>query len=201
MAKIELVPIFLGGVMKGSGNKPPATVPAKGVWMVGDLARNGRLFDYPILPPPSNFFTEVARAIISAQRLLVAAQLSGADDAQIIELITALTDSVWTDAALRDAGDELTIAAELLAECCAKSGLDAETLIAATRTPEVKQQLIANTELALDAGVFGSPSFLVHDAPGTSEPLLVFGSDRFDQLCHTLDLPWDGPTGIHRSAL
>ena len=118
------------------------------------------------------------------------------------DVADSFQDAILSANSFGDAIKNLTVAfAELLAECCAKSGLDAETLIAATRTPEVKQQLIANTELALDAGVFGSPSFLVHDAPGTSEPLLVFGSDRFDQLCHTLDLPWDGPTGIHRSAL
>ena len=169
--------------------------------MMGDLERNGRLFDYPILPPPANFFTEVARAVISAQRLLVAAQQSGADDAQIDTLITALTDSLWTDAARRDASDELTIDAELLAACCAQSGLDATALLAATSTPEVKQQLVANTELALQAGVFGSPSFLVQAAPGTREQILIFGSDRFEQLCHELDLPWDGPTGVRRSAL
>ncbi len=27
--RVELVPFFLGGVMKASGNQPPATLPAK----------------------------------------------------------------------------------------------------------------------------------------------------------------------------
>lgn len=35
----QLRPIYLGGVMAVSGNKPPMTVAAKGAWMGKDLKR------------------------------------------------------------------------------------------------------------------------------------------------------------------
>jgi len=37
--RIELKPTFLGGIMKGSGNKPPGVVAGKMVYMGRDLQR------------------------------------------------------------------------------------------------------------------------------------------------------------------
>ena len=51
------------------------------------------------------------------------------------------------------------------------AGLPAAELMALTQDPEVKAQLIANTEAAVAHGVFGSPSFLVGGE-------LFFGKDR-----------------------
>jgi len=39
-AELIYRPMFLGGVMQATGNKPPGTVPAKGKYMGQDLARN-----------------------------------------------------------------------------------------------------------------------------------------------------------------
>ena len=192
----ELCPVFLGGVMKGSGNQPPALVAAKGSWLIGDLERNSALYDYPILQSPGNFFSEVARSIINVQRTLVAAQLGGADDAQVDALVTAFTDAVHADPTKRSADNDLVaIDAGFIADCCARSSFDATAtaaLVEAARSPEAKEKLKSNTEMALDAGAFGSPSFLIHGTPEDPEPFLIFGSDRFEQMCHVLDLEWDG---------
>jgi 2-hydroxychromene-2-carboxylate isomerase len=37
--QIELKPTFLGGIMQGSGNKPPGVVPGKMVYMGRDIQR------------------------------------------------------------------------------------------------------------------------------------------------------------------
>ncbi len=58
--------------------------------------------------------------------------------------------------------------AELLAEC----GLPAERLEAA-RTPEVQAQYERNTQQAIDAGVFGSPSYVIDGE-------IFWGQDRLD---------------------
>jgi 2-hydroxychromene-2-carboxylate isomerase len=42
-----------------------------------------------------------------------------------------------------------------------ESGLDADALIAAAQTPQVKQALMNNTEQAVERGAFGSPTFFV----------------------------------------
>jgi 2-hydroxychromene-2-carboxylate isomerase len=52
-----------------------------------------------------------------------------------------------------------------------QSGLDADALLAAAQTPEVKDRLIKNTESAVARGVFGIPTFFVGSE-------IYFGKDR-----------------------
>ena len=46
-ARIDYVPMLLGGVFKATGNQSPVMVPAKGRWMGGDLARFARRYRVP----------------------------------------------------------------------------------------------------------------------------------------------------------
>jgi 2-hydroxychromene-2-carboxylate isomerase len=52
-----------------------------------------------------------------------------------------------------------------------ESGLDADGLVAASQTPEVKDTLIKNTDAAVARGAFGIPTFFVDSA-------IYFGKDR-----------------------
>ena len=45
--KIEYFPILLGGVFKATGNNPPASVPAKGKYMMIDLQRFADKYGVP----------------------------------------------------------------------------------------------------------------------------------------------------------
>jgi 2-hydroxychromene-2-carboxylate isomerase len=56
-----------------------------------------------------------------------------------------------------------------------ESGLPADELIARAADPDVKQELLSNTERAVARGVFGSPSFIVGGA-------LFFGKDRLREV-------------------
>jgi 2-hydroxychromene-2-carboxylate isomerase len=56
-----------------------------------------------------------------------------------------------------------------------ESGLDAEVVLQGIQDPEVKAQLLANTESSVARGVFGSPSFFVGDE-------LFFGKDRLPDV-------------------
>ncbi len=56
-----------------------------------------------------------------------------------------------------------------------ESGLPADSLLALAADPDVKQELLANTERSVARGVFGSPSFFVGDA-------LFFGKDRLREV-------------------
>ena len=60
---------------------------------------------------------------------------------------------------------------EVIRAALAKSGFDADALLASPADPEVKQRLMDNTENAVARGVFGIPSFFVGDE-------LYFGKDR-----------------------
>ena len=64
---VTLKPVFLGGIMQASGNKPPATLPAKAAYGAADLQRSSEYYKIPI-SFPSVFPTNT----LQAQRFLQA---------------------------------------------------------------------------------------------------------------------------------
>lgn len=156
----EIVPILLGGVFKATGNAMPASVPAKGRWLNGDLALWARRDGIPFAMNPHFPINTVA-----LMRGAVAADARG----ECAAYGDAIFDAMWRDG--RNGGDPAVFAAVL-----GEAGLDAAAYAAAIETPEVKDRLRANTEAAVAAGVFGAPSFLVIDDTGGER--LFFGQDR-----------------------
>ena len=63
----------------------------------------------------------------------------------------------------------------ILAGVLTAAGLDARALLEATQDPEVKAELVANTEAAVARGVFGVPTFFVGEE-------MYFGKDRLGQV-------------------
>ena len=230
-------PVFLGGIMQATGNKPPAMLPPRAKFVGDDLKRNAAFFNTPLLPPPSNFFTEVARSCISCQRLIVAAQQSQRLSESSVEmLIGALMEGMHIDPSKRTADNKLLINEEFLDACISdanisslvavsqpnvflvveipipkgmthSSVLPTRSLIssrfvclcelqaeikAAMDLAEVKDRLKSNTEEAIASGAFGSPTMIV-TAPEIMKPLVIFGSDRFEQLAFLTGREWLGP--------
>jgi 2-hydroxychromene-2-carboxylate isomerase len=101
---------------------------------------------------------------LALMRMAVAAK----DMGTLMPYVDAVFHHMWE--APRKMDDPPVIHAALL-----ESSLDADALIAAAQTPEVKQKLMANTENAVARGVFGSPSFFVGDE-------LFFGKDRLGEV-------------------
>lgn len=65
---------------------------------------------------------------------------------------------------------------------------EAEDILKAAQTPEIKQALNDTTRHAVeDLGAFGCPWFWVHDGLGNAEPF--FGSDRFHYMWDYLGIP------------
>jgi 2-hydroxychromene-2-carboxylate isomerase len=56
-------------------------------------------------------------------------------------------------------------------EVLSDAGLDAKAILEATQKPEVKQELISNTEQAVEIGLFGAPTMFVDGE-------MFFGHDR-----------------------
>jgi 2-hydroxychromene-2-carboxylate isomerase len=63
----------------------------------------------------------------------------------------------------------------VMEEVLTKAGLDGAALIARTQDPEVKAKLTANTDAAVQRGVFGIPTFFVGDE-------IFFGKERLGQV-------------------
>jgi 2-hydroxychromene-2-carboxylate isomerase len=59
-------------------------------------------------------------------------------------------------------------------------GIDADALLEAIQTPEIKQRLKHETDAAIERGIFGSPFFYVDQQP-------FWGNDRLEQLDRWLE--------------
>ncbi len=102
-------------------------------------------------------------------RSLKAARLMLAADAMGCQAHLALKTFRAAFADDRDIADE-TVLAQI-------AGTEAATLLPAARSPQIRDELIRNGEVAIRAGIFGAPSFL-------TDGELFFGQDRLDQaLC------------------
>jgi 2-hydroxychromene-2-carboxylate isomerase len=158
--KVDYVPILLGGLFKLSNNRSPvestADIPNKRAYDMLEIQRFVKqhgLNQYRFNP----FFPINTLAIM---RGAVAAQRLGCFEAYVDAVYAAL----WEQG--KNMGDPAVIQAVLQA-----AGLDAQALLEKSVDPEVKAQLLTNTQQAHDRGAFGSPTFFVG-------PEMFFGKDR-----------------------
>jgi 2-hydroxychromene-2-carboxylate isomerase len=159
-AAFVYVPVLLGGVFKATGNVSPA-VSLRGIKNKPEyealetrrfIAKHGitRFTFNPHFPVNT---LQIMRGAVAAQRL-------GCFARYVDEVFAHM----WAEPKKLDDPDVMRAA--LL-----ESALPADELIARASDPDVKQELLANTERAVARGVFGSPSFFVGDE-------LFFGKDR-----------------------
>ncbi|KAF2145319.1 uncharacterized protein K452DRAFT_348929 [Aplosporella prunicola CBS 121167] len=173
---VEFIPVFLGGINVGSGNKPPWTLPAKAVHSQYDKKRAqnyfGVHFEYP------SFFPIVS---LLPQRCLLYAKR------RYPEKYEDLFESCFQTMYLQ--GLDISIP-ENMATACRKTfdEVQTEEVMKAAGDAEVKKALNDTTQHAVkELGAFGCPWFWVHDGKGNAEPF--FGSDRFHYMWDYLDVP------------
>lgn len=158
-------PILLGLVFKVTEGKPLPQLPIKGDYAKRDMARIARLWDVPFRVP--------SRFPIATQAPARAFYwVADRDPALAKRLVRALYHAYMAD-------DRDISSPETTADIAATLGLDRSQLLAALADAAVKERPRAETQAALDKGVFGSP-FVIADG----EPF--WGADRFDHLEHWL---------------
>jgi 2-hydroxychromene-2-carboxylate isomerase len=161
-AMIEPKPFDLGAVFSQSGGLPLAKrAPQRQAYRLQELQRWSQFLGLPMNLQPKFFPVDQGPASL----LLAAAREQGGAD-QALELASAITRAVWVED--RDIADAAT-----LEQLAGDAGFDGAALLAASRTPETQRQYDAFTQEALDAGVFGSPWYVV-DGQG------FWGQDRLD---------------------
>ena len=162
-AQLRVRPIDLGQVFPVSGGLPlPKRAPQRQAYRLVELARWSDHLKLPLNLHPK-FFPVPGDA---ASRLVIAVARDDGQDAAM-KLTGALLAAVWAEE--RNINDEATLSA-LLAQC----GLDAARL-AQSGQPAVQQAYEAHTKAAIDAGVFGSPSYVVDGE-------IFWGQDRLEFL-------------------
>lgn len=163
-ATFDYVPVLLGGIFKMTGNQSPATAFA-GIRNKPDYDRletqrfiaRHRLAAFKSNPHfPIN--------TLQLMRGAVAAQTAGV----FKPYVEAIYACMWERELKMD--DPAVFRAALL-----EAGLPADPLLQLSQTDAIKSGLMANTEAAVAAGVFGSPSFVVGGE-------LFFGKDRLREV-------------------
>jgi 2-hydroxychromene-2-carboxylate isomerase len=158
---VEYRPTLLGAAFKISGQRPLPEVPLKGDYSVRDMARSARFagidFRMPVKFPISS---------VAAARAFLVLQASAPDIA--LRFFHDAFRAYFVHG--RDISDAAVLR-DVLEQC----GADADAVLAATASTEVKEKLKLAVEEALSRGVFGSPFFLVDDEP-------FWGCDRLPQM-------------------
>ena len=156
-AKIIYRPMFLGGVMQTTGNRPPGTLPQKARWMAADLQRWAKRFNTPY-----NLNPHFPMMTLMVQR---AAQ-EWVNRPDFDKYLAAIFNAAWRDS--KNIADKVA-----LAEILTTAGFSPEEFFAAAENPVNKEKLKATTDEAVERGVFGAPTFFVGDE-------MHFGQDRLD---------------------
>jgi 2-hydroxychromene-2-carboxylate isomerase len=160
-ASVRLLPIDLGQVFAVSGGLPlPQRAPQRQAYRLLELKRFAEALALPLVVQP-RFFPVAGLA--AAQLIVVTEQVLGTADA--MRLTGAIGAAVWAQE--RDIADAATLAA-LLGECELDAGL-----LAQSQSAEVQSRYAQNTQAAIEAGVFGAPSYVVDGE-------LFWGQDRLD---------------------
>ena len=167
-AELDVIPVFLGGMHKLTGNAPPMIrdkdVKGKNEYAMLEMqrfiAKHG-LTKYRLHPQfPFNS--------ILLQRMLYAAD----QDGRGVQFVEALLRPIWEDG--------LDIASpEAIGAVVEKAGFDAADLFARAQTETVKQGLVANTDAVVARGAFGIPTMFV-GPKGQGE--IFFGKERLGQI-------------------
>lgn len=167
-ATFRYVPVLLGGVFKATGNRSPMEAfagirnkPEYERLETERFIRRHKIEGYVRNP----FFPVNTLQIM---RGAVAADMDGTLD----RYAAVMFHHMWEAPKKLDDPDVLRDALEA-------SGLDAAAVMARMQDPAVKARLIANTDMSVARGTFGSPAFFVGDA-------MWFGKDKLRDVEDTI---------------
>ena len=163
-ATIDWRPMLLGGVFKSTGNQSPVVVSAKAAYMNDDLERFSKRYGVPF-----RFNPHFPINTLALMRGAVAYQ----DDAVASSTYRdAIFTSIWVEG--RNLNEP-----NVIGQVLTDAGLDPAELMERIGQQTVKDQLIGNTEQAVNRGVFGAPTFFVGEQ-------MFFGQDRLDFVSDAL---------------
>jgi len=160
-AQVRVRPMDLGRIFPISGGLPLAKrAPQRQAYRLVELRRFSEHLGLPLNLQP-RFFPVSADP---AARLITAVNEHDGSEAAL-RIAAAVLTAVWVQE--RDIANP-DVLGELLREC----GLPAARLAQAGE-PTIQQRYEANTQAAIEAGVFGSPTYVIDDE-------MFWGQDRLD---------------------
>ncbi|XP_037370837.1 glutathione S-transferase kappa 1 [Talpa occidentalis] len=181
---LQLRPSLIAGIMRDSGNQPPAMLPRKGKYLLNDITRLAKQMQVPLQVPKDFFAVILHKGSLSAMRFLTAVNLEQP------EMLEKVSRELWMRVWSRD--EDITEPQSILA-AAQKAGMSTEQargLLEKISTPQVKNQLKETTDAACKYGAFGLPITVV-ELDGQTH--MLFGCDRMELLAHMLGEKWLGP--------
>lgn len=159
-ASIRIIPMAAAEVFPVSGGLPLAKrAPQRQAYRIVELKRWRAFLDVPLNLQPSFFPMNEALAA----RLVIAAREAGQD---AVGLAHAMMRAVWAE-------DRNIADPEILEQIVTETGLDPAKLFAAAESDAVQAEYARGTQQAIDANVFGAPSYVIDGE-------IFWGQDRLD---------------------
>ncbi|AKT36873.1 2-hydroxychromene-2-carboxylate isomerase [Chondromyces crocatus] len=144
-AVVDLEPVLFAAMLNHYGNKGPAEVAPKRLYLFKDVLRRAHRLGVPFRSPPHHPFNPL---------LAMRAASLPLPEVSRRRLIEGLFKAVWAEGQ----GVE---GPEQLGEVATAAGLDGAVIVRDAQGAEAKARLRRQTEEALAAGVFGVPTMLV----------------------------------------
>jgi 2-hydroxychromene-2-carboxylate isomerase len=158
-AKFRFVPVLFAALLDHHSNFGPAEIPAKRRYTFQDAQRWAVYLGVEFKSPPAHPFNPLKPLRVT----------SAIDDDSLREaLAVRLLDAAWSE------GRDIT-SDSVVCEVANSMRLDGKELLDKAHNDEIKQRLRLQTESAIQAGVFGVPSFVVDGE-------IFWGNDRLHFL-------------------
>ena len=152
-------PMLLGGVFQATGNHSPVTIPAKGKYTFVDFARHAKRYGVPL-----NHNPHFPINTLMLMRGAIGLQMT--NEARFMDYCRALFNAIWVDSL--NMNDPAVIGKALQ-----HAGFDAQALLSLSNDQNTKDALKAATQIAVERGVFGAPTFFVGEH-------MFWGQDRIE---------------------
>lgn len=167
-ATLRIFPVDFGTIFAGSGGLPlPKRSPQRQAYRLQELARWRDTLGIPVNIHPKHFphnELPAASCVIALRETL--------GDGPAIALAHRVLKALWEEE--QNPADPATLA-RLITEV----GLDAEKVTALGADPRWQERRLADTQAALDRGVFGAPCYVIGED-------IFWGQDRLDFVARRL---------------
>ena len=150
-------PVLLGGIFKATGNNPPASVPAKGMYMMVDLQRYADKYKVPYKRNPHFPVNTLS---------LMRGAVSYQEDGDFLKYVNVIFQNMWVEP--KNLNDH-----EVLEKVLMENNFDIDDFMKRISDQNIKNKLISNTENAVKKGAFGAPTIFIGDE-------MFFGQDRME---------------------
>ena len=157
---VEPVPVLLAALLGANGQKGPAEIPSKRIYVFKDTLRTAKILGVPFGPPPSHPFNPLLALRLSSM------PMSAEQRKRLVDLLFA---AVWGGS-----GPGVTDP-EVVSRIATEAGLDGAALVAAASAEAAKTRLKTQTDEALAEGTFGVPTII-------ADGELFWGLDAFPHV-------------------